>query len=200
MTTTRYVRFVGMGLAVAVTLAAVAIWWFDGAWEHGALPTHGMTLVLALAGCSLICFLVASRMARENEIAPGHTFHEDLNRTHSAETGSNRAFGVVFAVVFAVIGLFPLTNGGLPRWWALVLASVFLVAAVVAPNALTPLNRLWMRFGGLLQRIVTPVILGIVFFAVVTPIGILLRVLKKDVIPLKFEQDRKSFWIEREAG
>lgn len=147
-----------------------------------------------------MCFLAAFLMARENGMTPGHTFHEGLDRSHSAETGSDRAFGVVFAVFFAVIGLFPLINGGLPHWWALVLAGVFLGAAIVAPNALTPLNRLWMRFGGLLHRIVTPVILGIVFFAVVTPIGMLLRVLKKDVIPLKFEQDRKSYWIEREAG
>lgn len=133
-------------------------------------------------------------------MARGHSFHEDLDRSHSAETGSDRAFGVVFAVFFAAIGFFPLVKGDLPYWWALVFAGVFLVVVAAAPAVLAPLNRLWMRFGGLLHRIMTPVILGVVFFTTVIPIGMLLRLLGKDVISLQFEPERESYWVDREPG
>ena len=200
MTKRQYLRFGLMALTVGTALAAIAAWWFDGAWESGAMPTHGASLVLVLAGCGLICFLAAAWVERDSGMARGYASHEDLNRSSSVETGSDRAFGGVFAVVFAVIGLFPLIKGELPHWWALALAGVFLVAAVAVPRVLAPLNRLWAQFGAVLHRIVTPLILGLVFYTTVTPIGIVLRVLKKEVVSLKFEPERKSYWIDREAG
>ena len=135
-------------------------------------------------------------------MAVRQALHEDLERSRArdVETGSDRSFGLMFAVVFTAIGLFPLVKGAPLQWWAVIVGGAFLLVAFAAPRILAPLNRLWMRFGGLLHRIVTPVILGFVFFSTVTPIALVLRVMKKDVISLKFEPERESYWIDRESG
>ncbi len=124
-------------------------------------------------------------------------FHEDLSRGDVAEGGSERGFGLVFAVVFAGLGLWPALSGEGIRLWALGLAALFLLAAVVRPAALGPLNRLWLKFGRLLHGIVTPLIMGLLFFAVVTPTALIMRALKKDPLNLRFRPEARTYWIAR---
>jgi hypothetical protein len=123
--------------------------------------------------------------------------HEDLARDQIVQGSSNRSFGLVFAVVFTLIGLLPPLFGGPARAWALVLAAAFLATALVFPARLAPLNRLWMRIGLLLHRIVSPIVLGIMFFVVITPIGIAMRALGKDPLRLRFDRAAGSYWIDR---
>jgi hypothetical protein len=123
--------------------------------------------------------------------------HERYDRRQDVHGSSNRSFGLVFAAVFAAIGLLPLIHGGAVRIWALLVAAVFLAAALVFPSALGPLNRLWLKFGLLLHKIVSPVVLGIMFFLVITPIGLFLRARGKDPLRLKPNRQSKSYWIER---
>ena len=123
--------------------------------------------------------------------------HESFERREEIQGSSNRSFGIVFAVVFAVIGLLPLVSGRGVRPWALVVGAAFLLIALVLPSILAPLNRLWLRFGLLLHRIVSPLVLGIMFFVVITPMGLLMRALGKDLLRLKFDKGSSSYWIER---
>ena len=123
--------------------------------------------------------------------------HESYERREEIKGSSERSFGIVFAVVFAVIGLLPLLFGGQARLWSLAVGAVFLLCAFVLPRLLAPLNRLWLRFGLLLHRIVSPIVLGIMFFGVVTPTGLLMRLLGKDPLRLKFERGAASYWIDR---
>jgi hypothetical protein len=124
--------------------------------------------------------------------------HENLSRSHVAERGSPRGFGIVFAAVFAVIGLWPLMDGEGARTWALVLGAVFLVLALMRPSLLSPLNRLWLGFGAVLHRIVNPLVMGLMFFAVITPTALILRLMGKDLLHRRFSPDSKSYWIPRE--
>lgn len=113
------------------------------------------------------------------------------------QMGSERSFGIVFAVVFALIGLWPLKAGGDMRLWALGLAALFLVVAFVAPKLLRPLNLLWFKFGLLLHKIMTPLIMGLLFFLTVTPVGMLMRATGKDPMRLKRDPAAASYWISR---
>jgi hypothetical protein len=123
--------------------------------------------------------------------------HESYDRLEEIKGSSERSFGIVFAVVFAVIGLWPLLVGRGPRLWSVAVGAVFLICAFVLPKALAPLNRLWLRFGLLLHRIVSPIALGIMFFLVITPTGLLMRALGKDPLRLKFDRNLASYWIDR---
>jgi hypothetical protein len=123
--------------------------------------------------------------------------HESYTRDEGVQGSSNRSFGLVFAGVFALITFLPLISGGGLRLWAIVPAVAFLVAALTFPRVLTPLNRLWMRFGLLLHRIVSPVVLGIMFFGVITPMGVIMRMLGKDPLRLRLDKAAASYWIER---
>ena len=111
--------------------------------------------------------------------------------------GSPRGFGVLAAAVFAVIGCWPLLGGGVPRWWALAVAAAALVVALAAPQWLAPATRLWLRFGLLLHRVTSPIVLAVIYFGVVTPTGLLRRALGKDPLRLKRDPDAESYWIER---
>ena len=113
--------------------------------------------------------------------------------------GSERKFGFLFALVFAIVALLPLWQSHPVRWWALVIGGVFLAATLFAPQFLKLPNLLWFRFGELLHRIISPVVLGLVFFTTVTPIGLLMRAFGKDVLSLKRRDDLSSYWIEREG-
>jgi hypothetical protein len=124
--------------------------------------------------------------------------HESFDRDQVVRGSSDRSFGFVFAVVFLVIALFPLMFGGGVRLWSLGVAVVFAVVALAAPRILAPLNRLWLRFGLLLHRIVSPIVLGIMFFLVITPIGLLMRALGKDPLRLRFDRGASTYWIPRE--
>ena len=109
---------------------------------------------------------------------------------------SNRSFGIVFFVVFFLIALYPLINNEDIRIWSLIISLIFLILGLINSRILNPLNKLWFKFGILLGKIVSPIIMGIIFFLVVTPIGFIMRILGKDVLNLKFNAN-KSYWIEK---
>jgi hypothetical protein len=123
--------------------------------------------------------------------------HEDYTREEKLERPPDRQFGLVFTAVFAVIGAWPLLFGRPPRWWSLGIAAAFLVVALVVPGVLAPLNRVWLRFGLLLHTCISPIVLAVMFFATVTPMGLVLRALGKDPLRLRFDPEASSYWIER---
>ena len=109
---------------------------------------------------------------------------------------SNRSFGIVFFVVFFLIALYPLINNEDIRIWSLIISLIFLILGLINSRILNPLNKLWFKFGILLGKIVSPIIMSIIFFLVVTPIGLIMRLLGKDVLNLKYNKN-KSYWIEK---
>jgi energy-coupling factor transporter transmembrane protein EcfT len=108
----------------------------------------------------------------------------------------NIVFGLIFFILFLIIGFYPLKSDGIVRVWSVVLSLVFLIITIIRPNLFTFLNKLWIQFGILLGKIISPIVMGLVFFFVVTPIGMLVRILKKDVMGLK--RGASSYWINRE--
>ena len=131
-------------------------------------------------------------------MASSTDFHENLNRSGDVKGASERSFGIVFAVVFLIIALFPLISGGEIRIWSLVVAVLFSAAAFLAPRILSPLNRVWFLFGQLLHRIVSPIVMGIIFFGTVVPTGLLMRLLGKRPLPLEFDPEAATYWVERD--
>jgi Saxitoxin biosynthesis operon protein SxtJ len=115
-----------------------------------------------------------------------------------APESSDRSFGFVFAVVFCIIGCWPLLYGEPLRWWALAVAAVFAVLALIRPQLLHLLNLAWLAFGRLLHRIVSPLVMGMLFFAAVTPTGWLMRLRGRDILSLKRRPELKTYWIRRE--
>tara|TARA_A100001388_G_scaffold188168_1_gene141440 strand:- start:416 stop:799 length:384 start_codon:yes stop_codon:yes gene_type:complete len=111
---------------------------------------------------------------------------------------SNKSFGIVFFVVFLLIAIYPLTNGGDIRIWSGIISFIFLVLGLLNSRILTPLNKIWFKFGIILGKIISPVIMAIIFFLVVTPTGLIMRILRKDILNLKYNQN-KSYWIEKEG-
>ena len=124
--------------------------------------------------------------------------HEKIVSHDEREPPSIKNFGLTFAVVFGVIALWPVVfRSEHPHYWALVAGLAFAAAAYLAPNLLKPLNLLWFKFGMLLHKIVNPIVLGLMFLVFITPIALVLRLLGKKLIPLTFERDKTSYWIER---
>ena len=109
---------------------------------------------------------------------------------------SNRSFGIVFFALFLLIALYPLTYSGEIRIWSTIISLIFLILGLVNSKILTPLNKLWFKFGLLLGRIISPIVMGLIFFLVVTPIGLIMRIIGKDLLNLKLNKD-KSYWIEK---
>ena len=114
------------------------------------------------------------------------------------KVSSNKSFGIVFFIVFVVIAFYPLVNQEEYRLWALIIALNFLVLGLINSSILTPLNLLWFKFGMLLGRIVSPIIMALVFLSVVTPTGLIMKLFKKDLLKLK-RKDKRSYWIERKT-
>jgi len=111
---------------------------------------------------------------------------------------SNRSFGIVFFVVFLFIALYPLSYSGQVIKWSLVISLIFLLLGLINSKILTPVNKIWFKFGIFLGNIISPIIMAIVFFLIVTPIGLIMRVLRKDLLNLKFNT-KKSYWIEKKG-
>ena len=109
---------------------------------------------------------------------------------------SNKNFGIVFFIFFLIISLYPLLNDNHLRIWSLIIALIFLILGLMNSRILTPLNKIWFRFGLLLGQLISPIIMGFIFFIVVTPIGLLMRILRKDLLGLKFNKNN-SYWIKR---
>ena len=112
------------------------------------------------------------------------------------DRSTNKSFGIVFFILFLIISIHPLMNGENLRIWSLIISIIFLVLGLLNSKILTPLNKLWFKFGIFLGKIIAPIIMGVIFFLVVTPIGLIMRLLGKDVLNLKFS-DCKSYWIEQ---
>lgn len=125
--------------------------------------------------------------------------HERLIVSEQVAIGSNRALGLAFTVVFTVIGLFPLLGGGTPRRWLLAIAGLILAVALVKPKWLAPLNRVWFKFSQLLHKVVRPLVMATLYYAVVTPTGLVMRALRRDLLRLRHDPDSESYWIQRDA-
>ena len=110
--------------------------------------------------------------------------------------GSNRSFGVVFFVVFLLIGLWPILKGNEIRIWSIVISLIFLILGILNSKILTPFNKVWFRFGIFLGNFISPIIMGIVFFLVVTPTGLIMKLLRKDLINLR-KNNSSTYWIEK---
>ena len=110
--------------------------------------------------------------------------------------GSNRSFGIVFFLVFLIIGLWPLLNNGDIRNWSVIISAIFVVLGLLNSKVLTPLNKAWFRIGIFLGNFIAPIVMAIIYFLVVTPIGILMKIVKKDLINLK-KNTNKTYWIEK---
>ena len=111
---------------------------------------------------------------------------------------SNRSFGIVFFIVFLLIAIYPLLNNEEIRLWSLLISTVFLIFGMINSQILTPLNKLWFKFGLLLGKVISPLVMGLIFFLVVTPIGLIMRALRKDLLNLKYNKN-KSYWIEKKG-
>ena len=118
-------------------------------------------------------------------------------KSNNLQMGSNKSFGIVFFIVFLLIGLYPLLKNNDIRIWSLIVSSVFLLLGLKNSKILTPLNILWFKFGMMLGKYVSPIVMGLVFFLVVTPTGIIMRIFNKDLLKLK-KRNINSYWIKRD--
>ena len=125
------------------------------------------------------------------------TIHENYSRNETVIGGSDRSFGIVMTAAFAVISLLNWWREGHSWRWTIGIAAVFLAATLVHPAALKPLNRLWLKFGMLLHKVVNPIVMALVFFGTVLPTGLVMRTLGKDPLRLKRQPNVDSYWIER---
>tara|TARA_B100000029_G_scaffold322630_1_gene314974 strand:- start:47 stop:430 length:384 start_codon:yes stop_codon:yes gene_type:complete len=112
------------------------------------------------------------------------------------EISSNKSFGIVFFTFFLIIALWPLINDGNIRIWSLAVSIIFLILGITNAKILTPLNNLWFKFGLFLGKIVSPLVMGAIFFLVVTPTGIIMRLMRKDLLNLK-KNNSKTYWLEK---
>lgn len=119
-----------------------------------------------------------------------------MKKLNNISKKDNITFGILFFILFLIIGLYPLKSDGFIRIWFVALSLVFLIITIIRPNLFLFLNKLWIQFGILLGKIISPIVMGLVFFFVVTPTGILVRILKKDIMGLK--RGTSSYWINRE--
>jgi polyferredoxin len=117
--------------------------------------------------------------------------------TKNIKISSNRSFGVVFFLFFFILFLWPLTKGQEVKIWLFIVSVVFLGLGLINSKLLTPLNQIWFKFGILLGRFVSPVVMGAVFFAVVTPTGFIMRLVSKNFLRLKKDNNASTYWIEK---
>ena len=117
-------------------------------------------------------------------------------KNNNIKIGTNKSFGIVFFLFFLIVSIFPLFKDGNIRIWPLIIAIIFLILGLVNSKTLTPLNKIWHKFGILLGNLVSPIVMGIVFFAIVTPTSIIMKILGKDLLNLK-KGNKKTYWIER---
>jgi hypothetical protein len=118
-----------------------------------------------------------------------------MKKLNNISKKDNITFGTLFFILFLIVGLYPLKSDEFIKIWSVVLSLVFLIITIIKPNLFTFLNKLWIQFGILLGKIISPIVMALVFFIVVTPIGILVRIFKKDVMGLKI--GASSYWINR---
>lgn len=124
--------------------------------------------------------------------------HESLDRKDEIKVGSERGFGVVFACVFLLIGLWPLIDGAPLRLWSLIVSAVFFVCALALPIALRPLNILWFKIGMLMYKVVNPLTMAFLYYFTVVPTGLIMKLFGKDPLNRSFDKTASSYWIERD--
>ena len=117
-------------------------------------------------------------------------------KNNDIKVGTNRSFGIVFFVFFFIISTYPLLKSGEIRYWFLIPSIIFLILGLLNSSILSPLNKMWFKFGILLGNFVSPIVMGIVFFLVVTPTSLIIRLLGKDLLSLK-KNTKKSYWVEK---
>jgi len=118
-------------------------------------------------------------------------------KQNKIKIGSNRSFGIVFFVVFLIISIWPLLDEKELRYWSLIVSIIFLILGILKSNILTPLNKVWFKFGILLGNIISPIIMAFVFFLVVTPISLIMKIFGKDILNLK-KNKNSSYWIKKD--
>jgi len=124
-------------------------------------------------------------------------FHEDLTREHDVAQASPRSFGVLFFIVFMMVGLAPLFGAAGVRWWSVLLAVAVGSLALLAPHVLAPLNALWMKLGAILHLIVSPIVMALLFVGAILPTGVMLRLFGRDNLGLRRDSSKATYWIER---
>ena len=123
--------------------------------------------------------------------------HENLDKEEEVKVSSDRSFGIVFTLVFSAMGVWVVSGGQSKGWLFFVSAALFLVVTIARPSILGPLNRAWAKLGLLLGQVFNPILLGVVFFLVVTPMAVIRRLLGKDSLHLKSKSNLESYWIDR---
>lgn len=136
-------------------------------------------------------------MKKEDKKAASRAVHENYGREDPVRAGSERSFGIVFAVVFAAVAFWPLMEGAPVSLWALAVGGTFLAAGLWAPVVLRPLNRIWFLFGLALNKIMNPLVMGLLFYLTIAPTGLIMRLVGKDPLHRRFDPQAKSYWIER---
>ena len=119
---------------------------------------------------------------------------------NKVKISSNRNFGLVFFIAFLVVSLWPLTYGEPIRIWLVIISMVFLILGLMNSKLLTPLNKLWFKFGMILGAIFVPVVMGVVFFLVVTPIGLVMKIMGRDLLNKKYDKKKRTYWIKRDTS
>ena len=110
---------------------------------------------------------------------------------------SNKSFGILFFVVFLGLGLWPLTNDNNPNIYLIIISIIFFILGLLNSKLLSPLNSFWIKFGELLGKIIAPVVMAIIYFFILTPISLMVRLFGKDLLGLKFSKQLKTYWIKR---
>ena len=110
---------------------------------------------------------------------------------------SNKSFGILFFVVFLGVGLWPLTNDNNPNIYLIIISIIFLILGLLNSKLLSPLNSFWIKFGELLGKIIAPVVMAIIYFLILTPISLMVRLFGKDLLGVKFSKQLKTYWIKR---
>ena len=123
-----------------------------------------------------------------------------MTQKSKIKISSNKSFGIVFFIAFLIFGLWPLINFEPIRYWSLVISLIFLILGLLNSKILSPLNMMWSKLGIVLGVVIAPIVMGVVFFAVVTPIGLLMRIFNKDVLSKKYDKEKESYWIKRDKN
>ena len=113
---------------------------------------------------------------------------------------SNRSFGVIFFIVFLVLGLWPLKNSGNPNFYIVGISGIFLVLGILNSKILSPFNKAWIKLGEFLGTIIAPIVMALIYFVVLTPISLIVRIFGKDLLELKFLKKKETYWIKRKKN
>ena len=115
------------------------------------------------------------------------------------KNSSNKSFGILFFIIFLIIGLWPLYHSNPIRLWSVIVAVIFLILGLSNSRILSPFNKVWVKFGELLGKIIAPIVMFVVFFVILTPLSLVIRIFKKDLLKVKYSKE-KSYWIKREKN